>query len=117
MSAAAHLAAMLERHRRWCRDQGEAVPADVVTLVEALISVRRGQDESSGRSALDVGDDPGVSLLVDYHEAARLLDVSVSTVQRLVAAGELRAIAVGAAKRLPRDELARFVSARLEECK
>lgn len=44
-------------------------------------------------------------------EAAQLLHLHPSTVQRRIYAGELAAIAVGRALRIRRDELDRFIAA------
>lgn len=44
-----------------------------------------------------------------FEETARLLDTSLSTVKRLVAAGTLRAVYVGSHRRIPRAELYRLL--------
>lgn len=43
-------------------------------------------------------------------EAAERLDVSVRTLQRMSARGELRLVSLGSAKRVPASELARLLS-------
>jgi excisionase family DNA binding protein len=43
-------------------------------------------------------------------EAAERLDVSVRTLQRMAARGELRLISLGSAKRVPASELARLLA-------
>lgn len=108
---AQHLAVAVERHRRWCRDQGIAVPAEVVELVRI---VSGGQEGTNGRADLDLSDDGGVPLAYDYTEAGRLLGVSGKTVRRLIDDGELRVVRVGPWPRVPRDELVAFLERRLE---
>lgn len=49
-------------------------------------------------------------LLVDIEDAADALDVSVSTVKRLIAAGELPAVKVGGATRVRTFDLAGYVT-------
>ncbi len=109
---AAHLHAAVERHRRWCRDNGITVPSSLLTLVD-IVTI--GQEPSECPSELNLGDDGGVALAVDYQEAGRLLGgSSVSTVYRLVKSGRLRAVTVGTAKRVPRSELERFIRDQLD---
>ena len=43
-------------------------------------------------------------------EAAERLDVSVRTLQRMAARGELRLVSLGSAKRVPASELARLLA-------
>lgn len=43
-------------------------------------------------------------------EAAERLDVSVRTLQRMSARGELRLVSLGSAKRVPASELARLLA-------
>jgi excisionase family DNA binding protein len=49
------------------------------------------------------------NLLYRPREAAALLGISRATLYRLVAAGRLRAVRIGRAALIPREELARFV--------
>ena len=107
---AAHLAVAVERHRRWCRDNGEPVPADLFALVAIVTG---SQQPSKSLADIDPGDDAGVPLAVDYSEAGRLLGVSPSSIYRLVRDGKLRAVTVGAAKRVPRAELERYIADQL----
>ncbi len=108
---AAHLHAAVERHRRWCRDNGTRVPPGLLALVDI---VSGGQEPSSSPPDLHPGEDAGVPLAVDYQEAGRLLGgISVSSVYRMVRDGKLQAIRVGTAKRIPRTELERFVDEQL----
>lgn len=43
-------------------------------------------------------------------EAAKRLDVSVRTLQRMAARGELKLVSLGSAKRVPASELARLLA-------
>ena len=109
---AAHLSAAVERHRRWCRDNGHSVPPELLDLV---VIVSGGQAPSESAGDLDAGEDGGVAIALDYAEAGRLIGVSASTVYRLVRDGKLHAVSVGAAKRIPRSELERFVDEQLAQ--
>ncbi len=51
----------------------------------------------------------GPPLLYRVNQAAELLQLGRSTVERLVASGELRSIKVGKCRRIPADALAEFV--------
>ncbi len=83
------------------------VPPGLLTLVAVVTG---GQEPSESPADLGPGDDAGVPLAVDYSEAGRLLGgVSVSSIYRLVKAGRLQSVRVGAARRIPRSELQRFV--------
>ncbi len=112
MSAlAAHLAHAFELHRRWCRDNGTAIPSELTALVGAITS---SQERSSADLSLEPGDDAGVPLAHSYSEAARLLEVSVSTIARMVDDGRLNAIAIGRNKRIPTSELHDFIANQLD---
>lgn len=52
-------------------------------------------------------------LALSYADAGRLIDVSESTIKRLVAAGELCAIDVGRSRRVPVSEVERYVARQL----
>ena len=55
---------------------------------------------------------PAASVLHDAAAVARRLDVTVRTVRRLIAAGELPVHRIGRAVRVSEDDLARFLAAR-----
>jgi len=50
-----------------------------------------------------------VKLLYTVEEAARLLSVSVATLYRLMAKGDVRYIKIGRARRIKRDDLVAYV--------
>ena len=108
---AAHLERAVENWRRWCRDQGIAVPAELFQLV-AIVS--NGPEHSDLGDSVDLGDDAGVPIAVTYSEAARLLMVSPSTINRLVRDERLATVAAGRARRIPRTELERFVAEQMK---
>jgi excisionase family DNA binding protein len=112
-TAARHLAVAVEHHCRWARDNGITVPADLLDLVRI---VSGGQDVTNEPDDLDLSDDAGMSLAVDYRNAGRLLGgVSARTVRRLVDDGELRSVPVGARRVIPRTELVAYLERWLAE--
>ena len=56
----------------------------------------------------------GTKLLLRVPEAADSLGLSRATVNRLLARGELGSVMIGAARRIPADELRRFVERKRE---
>jgi hypothetical protein len=68
-----------------------------------------------GRPRGTTGHAGGVEkLLLNYGEVADSLGISESKAKELAAFGILRAVSIGASKRVPVAELQRFVSAQLE---
>jgi excisionase family DNA binding protein len=95
------------------RRNGAVVPSGVAQLVAHLISgVSEGQRGSSndGPDQTEERIEHGPPLLIKYETAAQLLEVSVSTVKRLIKAGELHPVTIGGAARLRRSELEQFVA-------
>lgn len=99
-AAAAHLRRALEAHARWCREQGYPLP-DALRQLSALAT--GGQERPKDAPVIELPE--AAPMLVDYVIAAERLGVSVRTVRRLVAAGELRAVAIGAARRIHVEDL------------
>lgn len=98
-----HLTMALARHVRQLHLEGVAVPREVDDLTTFLVHLARGRQAPPAVAVKDVVDhDPIVSgrMLVTKNEAARRLGVSVRTVERLVAAGQLRQVQI--------ERLARF---------
>jgi len=111
-AAWAHLAKALGAHVRWARTQAIAVPDDVLKLADlASRSASDRQDPSklTGWSAL-TPDGSMDSQLIDYSGAARELDVSKSTVERLVADGDLPSVRIRGARRIRTDDLAAYTA-------
>lgn len=71
-----------------------------------------GLCETSSPAAEGVGDDLLMPLLYKREEAAELLSVSPRSVDRLIAAGELRAVRVLNDRRIARADLVEFVERR-----
>ena len=61
---------------------------------------------------------PGASALIGLEKVARMLDTSLRTVQRLIAAGELpRPIKVGKLARLQVQDVLEFVERQKQRCR
>lgn len=95
--AAHHLARALESHRRWCRANGHQLPP---ALADLALMVSDGQERPNNAPGDDLLDDGQMSpLLYTYAEVAGRLRVSERTIRRLVLAGELTPVDVGARNR------------------
>lgn len=111
----AHLARALSRHLDECRAEGVPVPPEVAALggyCRAIaVLVRQGTSEVAGSAAGGHGVVMAAPpLLRDKRDAARALGVSLSTLERLIRAGRLPAVKVGAATRIRQSDLDAFVS-------
>ncbi len=100
-----HLARALHEHRRWCRANGQELPAGLAQL--ALLADRNGQtrpDRSSGGLLTNAAP---VAIAYTYAEAGAVLSVSERTIRRLVEEGRLRAITVAGerSRRIHRSDL------------
>lgn len=109
----AHLAIALSEHSRSAGRSGLVVPGEVLALRDIALSLAT---ERQGATPLAVPvaavDDEAMSkdsLLLTKRDAARELRVSVRTVERLIAAGDLAAVVVGASPRIRRADLAAYV--------
>lgn len=80
-----------------------SVPSGIAQLVSEIgFEVSRGQDGSNvDRSCQSEHVGPISPRAVKYETAAQILEVSMSTIKRLVADGRLDAIALGGSKRIP----------------
>jgi excisionase family DNA binding protein len=97
---------------RTYRRNGAVVPAGVTQLASHLISgVNGGQAGSSNDTTPQTEErvSNGPSLLVRYETAAELLEISVRTVKRLIAAGELQPVRLGGTSRLRRVDLETYI--------
>lgn len=104
-TAAAHLRRALEAHGRWCREQGIPMP-DALRELTGLASV--GQERPKHAAVVEFAD--AAPMLLDYGAAAARLGVSTRTVRRLVAAGDLRSVRIGASRRVHVDDLDTYTS-------
>lgn len=103
--AADHLASVLDGHARWCRSKGYAPTRMVANSGQA--QSMNGHGWPTGDSSGPAGDDDLV--LLTYEQVARRLGgMSERTVRRLVSDGQLRAVNVGAKRRVHRDDLTEF---------
>jgi excisionase family DNA binding protein len=110
-----HVAAALARYAREGRTDGIAVPPEINALADLLVSglsVRTRQQPTEGALGPG-GPDAGLmtSLMLTIRETAGALRCSTRTVERLVAAGELRAVKVAGATRIRRGDLDAFIAA------
>lgn len=111
-----HLIQALKLHRQWCREQGYAWSPWRDELEHTLFSVLNRQEPSPLDTAGAVPDGAPMNgtgkLAYDLDEAARLLSVSKSTVERLVAGPdpELPSIRIGKARRIHRHDLEDYLA-------
>lgn len=102
--SAAALARALEDYRIRCRVNGGR-PPPVLEQLQLLLSDRGGQGLPNVDEFEVAPDDGLMSLLNTYEDAGKALSVSQRTIRRLVQGGELRAVRIGAARRIHRDDL------------
>lgn len=102
------VAALLYGKREMARN-GVYPPQEFDALVDAL-AVRSGPERSLVGQATDIGE----PVTVSYAEAARRLGVSLSTVRRAVAAGQLPCVSVGRRRLIPTAALDELANGRRE---
>lgn len=91
------------------------VPSGVADLLaEVGFRVSRGQAGSPDAEPLPGGDGGPEPRLVRYETAARMLEVSVSTIKRLIRAGELHPVSLGGASRIRVAEIDSYIAALTE---
>lgn len=105
--SAASLARALDDYRLRCRVNGGRM-SPVLEQLELLIAARSGPERPTVDGFELAPNDGLMSLLQTYEEAGRALSVSPRTVRRLVADGELKAVRIGSARRVHRDDLLNF---------
>jgi excisionase family DNA binding protein len=107
-AASGQLVIAIQLLERWRRQQGHpAVAPDLVELRDALQTVMRRQEPSKVAGSSSDLDDAAVApspMLLTYDQAAEGLGVSKSTIERLVAGGELATVDVGG-RRIAREDL------------
>jgi len=94
------------------RRNGQRIGPEVLAL--AALCAPSGQDGPTVPDPSHGGQGARV-LAYRYVDAARMLDVSERTIKRMVASGDLRAISIAGARRVPHDELVDFVNRKLGE--
>jgi excisionase family DNA binding protein len=103
-----HLVAALEGYVAGLRRNGVAAPASLWDLLEALRGVTAVQEGSQEQDARDggLGDASAMQQVAfSYSAVAERLDVSESTVKRLVKAGELPVVSILGSRRIRSADL------------
>ncbi len=107
---ALHLRRALELYARRLKSDGCVLPPALVKLLGAL------NDASRRQQPTNLADDDGTqedqvmaSALLTYEEAAQRLRCSERTVDRLVASGELKNVAIGRRRLIHSADLAEYV--------
>lgn len=111
---AAHAAIALSRYVRESAREGRSVPAELVAVMEFCADAVRERQGATG--VVGCGDPAHAepmstqTLLLSKREAAHLLRVSTRTLERRIAAGELRTVTVAGAVRVRRVDLDEYVA-------
>jgi excisionase family DNA binding protein len=106
-----HLAWAVQSHREFLRRREVPEPAEFTAIADMLLRLWKGQDGSMPDVAPLMADGGAMtSLLLDLPAAAELIGVSLSTVKRLVAAGDLTAVKVGRLTRIRREDAEAYVA-------
>ena len=116
----AHLAVAIRDHVRRLRRDGQAVPADLSKLADALLSQPGAARSSQQQPPLvnvaalpDPGNGtPAGPLLLRATDAAALIGCSVRQLARKTAAGEIASVRDGRSRRFRPADLAAYVEAR-----
>ncbi|BCB79141.1 hypothetical protein GCM10022251_19660 [Phytohabitans flavus] len=111
---AAHLAVALRRHLRTLRADGVPPPAALVALADALLSGQERPKLGCWCGCADAGTTvaPGAAATVDAATAAGLLGISVRSLRRLAASGQIPQVRIGRRVRYRLADLERFLEAR-----
>jgi len=118
VEAAAFIIHALRAHAEMYRRNGATVPLGVKEIESHLanFSVTRGQQgPHSAHPPPSEQIEPMKLRLVRYETAAELLDISVSTLKRRIAAGDFHPISIGGATRLRVAELDEFIANQTQE--
>lgn len=103
----AHVAVALEHHLHRCREQAVTVPPSLVELRDWAVVVQRGL---SSPDPLPPSDDaPVVGVLLRLPEVAERLSCSLTSVKRLIAAGDLPVVHLLGQRRVRTTDLDAFV--------
>lgn len=102
----AHLAWALEYYDDRCRRDGGRMPPNLRLFADALKTPKGQKGPNSPEP--DLIPDNSV-VFYDYEAAGKVLSLSLTTVKRLVRAGELRAVHMGTkTRRIHRDDLVEY---------
>jgi excisionase family DNA binding protein len=107
-----HLLAAVSAHLVSLRRDGVPVPPEVPALATVLRSGGQRVPESANVRRSHTAAAPSASevLAVDYRTAAQRLGVSVRTLKRRVAAGELPVVEIGGCRRIRESDLEAYVA-------
>ena len=109
---AGHLALALRRYHSELDRLGLAKPPALVDLETTALSVVRRQEESSRDNVQTVPDDDWHERdFLSRHDVSRCAGVSLKTVDRWIASGELRSCRRGGLRRIARADLDCFLQA------
>jgi len=113
---AGHTCIALQQHMKWGHTSGLALPAELAELEKALANrARRGQEGTPLEDLWSVRHAQTMSpRLLDYAAAGQVLGVSVRTVKRLVAGGDLPVVRVLGSARIRVEDIDGYI-ARLTE--
>jgi excisionase family DNA binding protein len=111
-SVAGHLAVAIRRHRSSLRQHRLDEPPELAELEKAALQVVSSHQEASGRSIVLTGahDDLSDRQFFTRRDVQRLTGVSLSTVDRWIAGGQLPASHKGRLRRIARADLDRFLA-------
>jgi excisionase family DNA binding protein len=112
LATLSHIAAALVAHTRRLQSEGAVPPPVFTALTQLLLECVRMRHDATALYAAGIPmNDPDMTapLLVTKREAARLLSVSMRTVERLIAAGRLPVVQVEGASRIRVDDLRGYV--------
>ncbi len=114
---ALHLRRALELYARRLKSDGCVLPPALVKLLGALNDASRRQQPTNLVDGGEGQDDQVMaSALLTYEEVAQRLRCGERTVDRLVAAGSLKTVAIGKLRRVHSQDLAEYVdSLRVEK--
>ena len=109
---AGHVTIAIQQHRKWARTAGLALPDELDQLEHALAArARRGQDGTPLEDLWSVRHaQTMIPQLLDYAAAGQVLGVSVRTIKRLVAAGDLPVVRVLGAARVRVEQLDDYIA-------
>lgn len=96
--------------QRQRRADGLHADPEVSDFVTTLAGARRGLAGTTLAPGSTSGDHESMTRLLAYPEAAARLAVSERHLKRLVAAGDLPRVRIGAASRIHTDDLERFLT-------
>lgn len=94
-------------------ERGEPAAFDAAAAADELLAVLAGLDDELWRNLLATADHTTAARMVSVGQAAELLGVSVDTVRRRIAEGQIEGVRLGyRTMRVPLVSLALFVAAR-----